>query len=35
VFRDAGGEVRELETIALEGDAGAVFRGTARVGINA
>jgi hypothetical protein len=33
VFRDAGVEERELQTIALEGDAGAGLRGTARVGI--
>jgi protocatechuate 3,4-dioxygenase beta subunit len=35
VFRDAGVEERELQTIALEGNAGAGLRGTARVGINA
>ena len=34
VFRDAEGEMRDLQTIAIEGD-GSGFRGTARVGINA
>ena len=34
VFRDAEGEMRDLQTIALEGDRSG-FRGTARVGINA
>ena len=33
VFRDASGEVLELQTIALEGDPAEGFRGTARVGL--
>lgn len=33
VFRDAEGDVRELQTIALQGDVSG-FRGKARIGIN-
>jgi protocatechuate 3,4-dioxygenase beta subunit len=33
VFRDASGEVLDLQTIALEGDPASGYKGTARVGI--